>query len=144
MSDLNRRTAEHEVFEDYFLFHQFTRGQEYRLDFLAVRIVGWDGTGDDANPAIYEQFPGDEQNWNCTDPADADIFLSAEIKFDGELNLEFPNMSTGGIQFGNVHQATGLGRLIVRMYAIAAARLPYIEGDQFFLLSPSSQKQPLA
>lgn len=131
MSHLDRKTAESEVFEEYLLFHQFRHDQTARLDFLAVRIVGWVGTGRPGAPAIYEHFPADEQNWSCTDAAEADVFLEAEIKFDGELNLEFPNAAVGGIQFGDVHEATGLGRLIQRMYAIAAERIPNADRAYF-------------
>ena len=136
MSELNRRTAESEVFENYLLFHQFVRGQQYRLDFVAVRIAAWESP--EGPPSVYEHVPDGTQNWNCTDPAEADIFLQGDIKFDGEMNLDFPNVSKCMLQFGDVRDATGLGRLIERIYLIAAERLPHTEGDQYFRLSADS------
>lgn len=121
MSNLDRTTACSEVFEDYRLYHQFVRGQTARLDFVAVRIVGNNDPTGKYGPLIYERFVDDKQDWDCIDPALADLFLTGDIKFDGESNWDFPN---GMIQFGNRYDAASLGRLIDRMYVIAADAIP--------------------
>lgn len=69
---------------------------------------------------ICERYVDGEQDWDCNDPAAAQLFLTGDVRSDGQSYRDFSIVDRGMIQFGNSRDATGLGRLMQRIHEIAA------------------------
>jgi hypothetical protein len=119
----NRTTAQREVFEGYLVMWQFVLDQKSRLDFNVVRIVGRSPEDGRRETRIFERYVDGEQDWDCNDPAAAQLFLTGDVRSDGQSYWDFPIVDRGMIQFGNSRDATGLGRLMQRIHEIAAGQL---------------------
>lgn len=126
----NRTTAEREVFEDYLVMWQFVLDQKTRLDFNVVRIVGQSPEDGRIETRIFERYLDGEQDWECNDPAVADLFMTGDVRFDGHSYWDFPIVDRRLIRFDNSRDATGLGRLMQRLYEIAAGQLVRVDDPQ--------------
>jgi hypothetical protein len=134
MSNVDRRAAQSEIFEDYGIFYQFLRGQKARLDFLVVRVAGLRRV-DDRDEPIYSRWVSGKPDWDCTDPAEADVLLEGLIKFDGESSWD---VTAEEVNFGNLDEALGWGRLMQRMYEIAASQIDGFDVECNGMTRPSS------
>lgn len=134
MSELDRKAAQSERFEDYLIFHGFTGGYNTALDFVVVECCG-DQTGLDPGPLYVRNVDG--SNEMTRDPADADVFLEGDIKWDGCSNWDFPGVADCMLHFCDLKQASGIGRLMQRMYEIASMRIPSFDFDLAGMKQPN-------
>lgn len=117
----NFNIARSETFEDMYVIYHAPFG-EYAEEFVVFKIECYDEAG---VPHFWEggtssNFPG------TPDPSLAEPALSGSIKWDGCSNWDF-HCEDGMIHYCGVKMATSIGRLMERLYDIAAAAM----GDKF-------------
>lgn len=115
---LDRTTAQSERFEDWLIFHGF-RYPDFpsSLDFEVVAVIGETTDG-----ALCFEGVDDPNDWH-EDPLTAPTFLHGDIKWDGCSNWSFDEQDRVMLHFCGAVAATGLGRLMRRMYEIASVRI---------------------
>lgn len=125
---LDRKTAPSQVFEKFLIFSDFVYGHQSSLDFLVVQITGQQHPG---NENVYERYGDGPTDEGTLDPADADIFLSGNIKFDGCSNWDFEDLSKHdtALHFCGARHVAELGRLFAHLHEIAAERIPGFDRD---------------
>lgn len=121
MTELDRTKAKSQRFEDYLIFSDFLYENDLVLSFAVVKIIG-----EQIEPVagtLYERYEmySDEGTLN---PAEADIFLSGAIKWDGCSDWKFDGQDNCLLHFCSMESATSIGRLMEHMYRIATERIP--------------------
>ena len=100
-----------ERFEDYLI--QWEKAHSHALSFRVVCVIT------DSPTMIYGRGLEDF----IEDPAKAPTFLHGDVKWDGCSNIYFDEQDTIMLHFCGMKMATGVGRLLQRMYEIAAANI---------------------
>lgn len=121
MIKLDRTKAPHETFEEYEIFFSLEPEHKVAIYFQVLQICG-----EQIEPVpgkLYERFD-DATNEMTLKPEEADVFLAGFIKWDGCSDWEFPTQETCMLHFCGIDQATSIGRLMNRMYEIAAEQMP--------------------
>jgi hypothetical protein len=112
------RIAKSERFENYMIYH--APANEVVHNFIVFKIGSWDET--ETVPYFWQEgescdFPG------TSDPAEAKAFVDGSIKWDGCSNWQIGKKDYC-VHFCGVQMATSIGRLMERLYEIAAAEMP--------------------
>jgi hypothetical protein len=127
---INRLASKQERFEDYLIISDFLYGHRSVLDFEVLEIAG-----EQVAPfkAVLFKRRGDTFDEWTADPTAADVFLSGSIKWDGCSNWNFDAQQDCMLHFCGVKQASGIGRLMARMYDIAAAEIESFDRELAYM-----------
>jgi hypothetical protein len=124
MSDHSRfdlATATQDRFEDWMLFHH-RHENELSVEFLVFKVLYDDP---DTGQPQFEKIDDTVCGIPTPDPSEAQVFMSGSVKWDGCSNWWFDEQDTGVmIHFCGRDAATAVGRVMHKMYDLAAARMP--------------------
>lgn len=109
-----------DIFEDY---HITATVRSHRVDFRVVNIIGWD-CDDVSKPYLF----GPLMNEATETPEAAPAFWTGFIKWDGCSNWDFKTEDCAA-HFCGRESATGIGRLMGRLYGITAEHLATFDKD---------------
>lgn len=137
---IDRKNAARARFEDYMVFWAFLWGHQAVLSFEVVEIYG-----EEVAPKpqlLFSYWKGGTLD-GTPDPAQAATFLRGSIKWDGCSNLRFDGQDETMLHFCGADHAAGVGRLLQRMYEIAAETIPRWDADLGGIAKPLAA-QPIA
>lgn len=116
---IDRTVAQQDRFEDWLILSEFIAGHDSVLDFMVFQVTGQYADG---KPSF--EVADDPACDSTADLVEAQVFLQGAIKWDGCSNWHFDEQDNCMLHFCGARQASGIGRLMERMYDIAAARMP--------------------
>jgi hypothetical protein len=121
ITDINRRAARREVFEDrYMILWQFY-DMDHRLA-MAFEVLELAGTDGETGQVLFQLADGVCSLEPVEDIDSAEVFLEGSVKWDGCSNWKF-NDGDCMLHFCGYQHATSLGRMMARMYEITQAEM---------------------
>jgi hypothetical protein len=95
-------------------------GNDYCVDFKVFEVVGADGRTDAPLFGKKESSGNPAADRHTLDRSEAEVFLHGHVKWDGCSNLHFDEQDRVMLHFCSKQQAGDIGRLLERLYDIAA------------------------